>query len=262
MIKDNKLMLPKPRHLLVDGDIVAYKISYSCEEAIHWGDDMWTLHSDAEEGRIQVDIYLENLKQELEAKNITVFLSDSQNFRKEFFPEYKANRKNVRKPLILKAMREHLIKEWGALVEEKLEADDYIGIEATVDDSNYDRVIVSIDKDFKTVPCYLYNPDKSDEGVLKISKWEADRNHLHQTLTGDSSDNYSGCPKIGPKTADKLFAGKEEQFELWEAVLKQFDKAELSDSHALTQARVARLLRTGEYDFNTKKIKLWSPPKK
>ena len=250
------------RHLLVDGDIVAYKIAASCEEAVHWGDDMWTLHSDAGEGKIQVDYHLEMLRQELHADNLTVFLSSRGQFRKDFFPEYKANRIGVRKPLILNALKEHMVSEWGALLEDRLEADDYIGIEATTPDESFERIIVSVDKDFKGVPCKLYNPDRADEGVLTIDEQQADYNHLFQTLVGDSSDNYSGCPKVGPKTAEKVLGEERDLAAMWEIVLKTFDKGGLSSKHALIQARVARILRKGEYDFDTKQIKLWTPPKK
>ena len=36
-------------HLLVDGDIVAYQAATASEYPIHWGNDLWTLHSFADE---------------------------------------------------------------------------------------------------------------------------------------------------------------------------------------------------------------------
>ena len=44
--------------LLIDGDVVAYKIASVCEEPVHWGNDFWTLHADAYEGKTQVDIWI------------------------------------------------------------------------------------------------------------------------------------------------------------------------------------------------------------
>ena len=34
------------KYMLVDGDLLAYKLTSSLEEVINWGDDNWTLWSD------------------------------------------------------------------------------------------------------------------------------------------------------------------------------------------------------------------------
>lgn len=253
----------KPKHLLIDGDIIAYKVAAACEEPVHWGDDQWTLHADAGEGKIQVDSFIDMLTDELKAERLSVFLSSKENFRREIYPEYKAQRKLVRKPMILKPLRDHLFENWNAHSEERLEADDLIGIEATKEDSNYERVIVSVDKDFKTVPCSLFNPDKADEGVLKINVWQAFYNHMIQTLCGDSTDNYGGCPKVGPKTAVKILdKGGASEWDCWNSVREAYTKAGVTSSKAvLTQARMAYILKDGDYDFKTKEVKLWNPPR-
>ena len=253
------------RHLLIDGDIIAYKVASACEEPVHWGGDQWTLHADAKEGKIQVDNFIEMLQDELTASKVSVYLSSPKNFRKELYPEYKANRKSVRKPMILPALRDHMKKEWQALCEDRLEADDYIGIEATVKDA-YDRIVVSVDKDFKTVPCRLFNPDKADEGILTINEGAAFYNHMIQTLTGDSTDNYGGCPKVGPKTAEKILGklvNRQSFGHTWDAVKETFNKSGVTSPKAiLTQARMAYILRSDDYDFQTKEVKLWNPPQK
>ena len=41
----------KKRTLLVDGDILCYRIAIAIEEPTEWENDMWTLHSDAKLGR-------------------------------------------------------------------------------------------------------------------------------------------------------------------------------------------------------------------
>ena len=45
----------------------------------------------------------------------------------------------------------------------------------------------------------------------------------------------------------------------WQHVLKAYAKAGLSEEEALTQARVARICRSNDYDFKTKQVILWSP---
>ena len=247
--------------LLIDGDILAYKVASACEEAVNWGNDFWTLHADAMEGKTQVNIWIEDLKENLNATKTRVFLTGPSNYRTKLFPEYKANRRGTRKPMILGALRKHLRSKWGAEMEDGLEADDLIGIAATSPESN-GSIVVSIDKDFRSVPCKLYNPDKPEEGVRDITKEDADAYHFYQTLVGDSSDNYKGCPSYGPKKAEALLMKCANKGEAWEKILQVFDGAGLSSKHALTQARVARILRFGDYDFETEKVKLWKPQRK
>ena len=83
--------------LLVDGDILAYTIASNSEQAIHWGDDLWTLSADFKECKDKVKEYLKNISKNFNAKKIYIFLSDSNNFRKQIYPEYKLNRINRRK---------------------------------------------------------------------------------------------------------------------------------------------------------------------
>jgi DNA polymerase-1 len=116
-------------------------------------------------------------------------------------------------------------------------------------------VVVSADKDLKTIPCRLYNPHDGSDRV--ISEEEADYNHLFQTLIGDQSDGYPGCPGIGAKTAAKLL---EEHGAVWQTVVDAYKKAGLNEEEALRQARVARILRKGEFSSRTNKVKLWTPP--
>ena len=54
----------------------------------------------------------------------------------------------------------------------------------------------------------------------------------------------------------------------WYEVVRAFADAgtkknplNLTESDALIQARVSRILRHGEYDFDTKQVTLWEPPR-
>ena len=49
--------MPKSK-LLIDGDIIAYQIASQIEEPIHWGNDLWTLHSDFNMARKIFEEYL------------------------------------------------------------------------------------------------------------------------------------------------------------------------------------------------------------
>ena len=93
----------------------------------------------------------------------------------------------------------------------------------------------------------------------EIDKDTADYNFMKQTLVGDRTDGYAGCPSIGEKTAEKLLLPlKGDLVAMWNTVCKQFEKQNLSDKIALEQARLARILRNGEYNTKTFQPKLWS----
>jgi DNA polymerase-1 len=139
---------------------------------------------------------------------------------------------------------------------EGLEADDLMGIAGT-DPSWGETVIVSIDKDMSTVPCRVFNPAK-DIRPRHISEPMGDLFWMTQTLTGDATDGYKGCPKIGPVNAARILEEAGTSLtERWRAVLDTFAAAHLPPAHALLQARLARILRAGDYDKHRKEIKLW-----
>jgi DNA polymerase-1 len=117
--------------------------------------------------------------------------------------------------------------------------------------------MVSIDKDLKTVAGLHYNPNYPEDGIYEISTDDAHYNHMYQTLCGDSTDGYSGCPSIGPKTAAKILDVPTE--DMWIAVLEAFASKGLKYEDAIIQARVARILRGEDYIFSSNTLNLWEP---
>ena len=240
--------------LLIDGDIVAYQSAISSEVEVKWGDDLWTLHSHENEAKEMLDNTIAKMKKNLKADSIVVAITDKINFRKDVLPTYKDNRKQRRKPIVLGILRSYLIKKYNAIFYTGLEADDVLGILATKP-SKYDKVIVSIDKDFNQIPTKI---SRDGETITsEVTTQEADLFHMMQTLAGDSSDGYSGCPKIGMVTAKRLLGKKKTVESMWETVVETYKKAGLEERDALQQARVARILRHGEYDTKTGEVKLW-----
>lgn len=239
-------------HILIDGDILCYTTAAAVEKPVDWGNDMWTLHADFREAKQRIDVDIVEFVETLGGTDFTVCLSDSENFRKQLYPEYKANRAGVRKPVVFHELRGYLVENWDCQCWPRLEADDVMGILATGKD---DCVIVSADKDLRTVPTKVYNPSKPDLGIIEVSDKDADRNHLIQTLTGDRTDGYPGCPGIGPARAEKIVDGG------WPAIVDAYVKAGLNETVALTQARLARILRKGDYSRKSGLVKLWSPGK-
>jgi 5'-3' exonuclease len=251
--------MKKPVVLLIDGDILVYKLGFAAEKNIDWGDGVHTLSADEGEVRAGVDRTISQLKEELHAASVVVALTchDTPNFRKEFYPDYKAQR-TARKPLCWLAVRNHLIKMHGARIKPNLEADDVIGILATIPSTGQDRIVVSIDKDFKSVPCKYYN--MKSKQLMNITETQADRMFMQQTLTGDTIDNFKGIPGVGPKTASKILDFAPNLPSMWAAVVQAYKNHGLSAEEALTQARCARILRATDYDSPSKKPILWNPP--
>jgi DNA polymerase-1 len=241
---------------LIDADIVAFKASASTERPIDWGDGMWTLHAFEHEGIEYIHSYLHKIVNTLGDGEFSLFLTDPENWRKEVLPSYKSNRKGQRKPLTLQPLRQYMLDNMRAVMVPSMEADDLLGITAT---NETDCVIVSEDKDLATIPCQLFNPAK-DEAVRTISEFDADYLHMKQTLTGDPVDGYAGLAGCGDKTAEKILDGCETVKEMWAAVVQAYSKKKLSEEVALTQARVARICRASDFDFNTGKVILWKPP--
>ncbi len=251
------------RTLLIDADVVAYNAAASKEVATHWGDGYWTWHCDENVVKAAILEMLDRYMDELKGTDMKLCLTDSEgNFRFGVLPSYKGNRKNTKKPLVLRSIKQWLIDEHQAYFRPTLEGDDCMGILATANVIKGEKVIVSIDKDMKTIPGLFCH--RLEDGIMEITEAEADYWHLYQTLIGDTTDGYSGCPGVGPKAAEKIIGLSSEASDLdmghaWSLVVKAFKKAALSKADALQQARVARILRASDYDFKKKEPILWSP---
>ncbi|WEM05522.1 RNaseH [Ralstonia phage BOESR1] len=244
------------RIALIDADVTAFASAVVSEKPIDWGDGVWTLHADEDEGRRIFAESIDRIQTKVEADKVILAFSDSANWRKGVLPTYKSNRAGSRQPLIRKALTEWAKEEYETFVRPTLEGDDVLGILATMKRKGDDEYIIcTIDKDLKTIPGLHYNI-KHDK-MFEVTEEEADRWHLMQTLMGDATDGYDGCPGIGPVSAKKIL----DKDPSWAAVVKAFDKAGLGEEEALVQARVARICRAEDYNFQTKTVKLWTPPK-
>lgn len=214
--------------------------------------------------RNYLDKKIKQIKEKTKSKHCVICFSSKTNFRKELNPNYKSSRKSL-KPAVFEYVKQYLSQNYTALEREGLEADDLIGILATFHGKiknipEGEKVIWSMDKDFKTVPSVFFR--ENAKGKLKkfiVSVKGADYNWLLQTFAGDSTDGYNGCPNVGKTRAIKIL-GEVKDFDLktaWEKVLHTFAEHGLNKNEAVLQARCARILRAEDYDFKTKEIKLW-----
>ncbi len=275
--------------LLIDGDTLAFIASAACQMTANDGGTHYPVAFQAEGERI-VDNKIAKLMEQLGADDIKVFLScpSEENWRLRVDPDYKGNRKNSQRPLILDPLKRYLRVAYGATHLAYLEADDTLGIYATHPDLvPGDKIVVGRDKDFATIPG-LHHQLKDEEGgrpiVRTVTPLEAERAHFIQTLSGDAVDGYPGCPGIGKTLAerivdspDKLVArkgvitrGKNKGKEtlkwysagpspIWEAVVSRYEKAGLKEADALKTGRLAKILLANDYDIETSTVYLWEP---
>lgn len=146
---------------------------------------------------------------------VCCFDTKEPSFRKEIYPEYKANRGEMPEDLVAQVpYLKQLVKYMGIHRMEQVgyEADDLIGSLAILSNNkNLQTFIVSGDKDFAQLVnenTFLLDTMKSKtynaEGVEK--KWGVPPEQMldYLSLIGDVSDNIPGVRGIGPKGANKL----------------------------------------------------------
>ena len=119
---------------------------------------------------------------------------------------------------------------------------------------------------------------------------DADKYHMRQTLMGDTTDGYGGVPGVGeafegslmdwldnPKFYEKTikvmsrgprkgqevvdYVGREpmDGETLWDCMVSLAASKGMTEEDLLVQARVARILRVGEWNDETGEPVLWSP---
>jgi DNA polymerase-1 len=247
--------------LLIDADVLAYQFAFRNTESWKWDeeDEEVTERLQPEKAKKEVELFIGDLRDHLKGDEVHIILSDrKENFRKQLEPTYKATRKA--KPTLWEDMRSYLedSSAHGFPVHHlpRLEGDDVLGIMGTHPKRGRRSIIVSIDKDMKTVPCRLFLFNKPDDGVRHIDRDEAVRFHMLQTLTGDAVDEYKGIPGVGPKKAERHLDGVPRE-DLWDAVVELYSKYNMTEEDALLQARLAYILQHGDYRKGG--IRLWKP---
>lgn len=195
----------------VDGDVCLYRIGFVTE-------------NETEESAISsLDLYLDEILTEVNAKEYKIFLSCSRedNFRLKYNHEYKANRPE-RKPTHFKALKQHLLDKHNALVGVTEEADDLIGIAQYKDPDG--SIGVTNDKDILYgVVGHKYNCVTKNFNYN--SPEEATKYFYRQLLMGDRTDNIDGIYGLGKakslkivehlETEEDLFLEVQNQYRMW-----------------------------------------------
>lgn len=194
-----------------------------------------------------------------EIEGYKMYLTDNRgNFRKKVDKEYKANRKNMRKPVHLELIMNHLVAKHNAEYAVGQEADDALGINQTED-----TVICTTDKDLLMIPGCHYNWVKDE--YQYISREEGLRFFYTQILTGDPVDNIKGIPGIGKAKAGKILGKTRDETELciktWEAFLEYHMKENGDDIKEAHKKAYKDYTKTGRLiKIREEEDELWTPP--
>ena len=215
---------PEKPHLLIDADILTYSIPF-------------IFMQEAEE-----DICLQTLDKKIrgiirktKAHTYQLYLTGEGNFREDIAitAAYKGGRKKD-KPTHYKSSRDFMVKCWGAIVVDGMEADDAITIYAT---QNKDCVIASIDKDLKQVGGWHYRWSVGERkanmeyisqlGYLRLNEerkleFGGDKGLYAQMIIGDKVDNIIGLKGKGDVSAYEALKDCENEEELKEKVFELY----------------------------------------
>lgn len=282
--------------LVMDGDWLVFQAMVAAEFDASWEEEVWHRCCDHAKAR---EILYESIKAYASRKKvwagapIVLAFTDRINWRKVLVdPTYKENRAVVKKPV---GYFEFLDSVWSdpqflSVLEERLEGDDCMGIIASnpAQFNTKKVVLVSCDKDFKTIPgCDFLHCTTGEiytQDMLSATYW-----HMYQTMKGDITDGYGGIPGCGEKFVEEFLeepykfvqettvakSGKnkgqevtkwvktprDESDSLWDCIVTVAAKAGMTEDEVIAQARMARILRACDYDIQTREITLWDPEK-
>ncbi len=243
--------------LLIDADMLLYRIAAGLQRDHDWGDDIVSVTLDLRAAKSVLKEEMERVLNTLGGTLYKLCFSDpNKNFRNDVSADYKAGR--GRKPCGYRLLVEHCFQNYECLCIPGLEADDIMGIMMT-DLNRKNGIIVSGDKDMFTIPGRHLDlfKGKGWEDVRVVDAQEAHYNHMMQTLCGDSTDNYPGCRGVGKVTAAKILSG--EQGNLWSLVLDTFLQKGFDEDFAIQQARLARILHASDIGEANNSVVLWEP---
>ena len=256
----------KPFELLIDADPLLYQSLLASEEEIEWTDnDIWTLVADLKQAKEIFNAKVTDLIHLSGCSLYSLCFSDTKNFRKEFAPYYKGNRKGKRKPVGFKAFKEWAMEEGvsneavgRSLLWPNLEADDIIGILGTEPKPKHPRVIYSIDKDLDNIAGIHFKIEEKDDDVhvlfLTLTPEESYKNFLTQCLSGDPVDNISGLKGYGKVKSTKAL----EKSPTWRTVVSTYISSGMSEADAVETARLVHILHWDDYNMETGKVRLWN----
>jgi DNA polymerase-1 len=248
------------RILLIDGDILAYKFAAANEQTIDWGEGVSRPTPTSTDAKANLDEHIKSHSSWDSTPTTTSSPSRTRRTSARTSPVLQVPSASARSnPSSAGNWRTTSARPTPPSGSRGWRGTTFSGSSRRTRSStpSAEKIIVSDDKDMQTIPCTLYR-----QGELRRDREEADYYHLFQTLTGDRTDGYPGCPSVGPVKAAKwlLREPAARSRTLWWHVESSTASSGSRPSRledALLQARLARILRHEDYDYQRKEPKLW-----
>ena len=249
---------------LADGDVILYQCGFSADTQVRkqWTEENPELGQPSEDYFAELDYtafalhnakqLLLTMQQQFTGGPVRVYLTGTGNYREQLAvtKPYKGNRDTKHKPKYFKELKEYLLDVWQAEMIHGREADDAMGCAqwARWKDGHEDTVIATIDKDLDNIPGYHYNWRRDE--VYYVDQDKADRLFWLQALTGDTVDNIQGIPGCGPKTAEKILAGKDSWEDMYAAVRNEYIAKGLGEDSFYENASLVWIQREEGLNFD------------
>lgn len=149
-----------------------------------------------------VDKWMKEIFKETQATHYIGALTVGKCFRYQVFPEYKANRKGLTKPLYYKEVEDYLIDKYNCVFKIGYEADDIVNICKVLYKDTYECIIASNDQDILSLEGTHYNTTK--KVWVSTDKQKAQYEFWKDMITGQPGDGIKGLPGKGDKFASIL----------------------------------------------------------
>jgi len=222
--------------VIIDSDSLCYANAFAVQEKDDIG-DVQVVKNGEKFLRSKLRKSIKTIVSETGATDYKLYLTGKGNFRESEEGEkpslYKANRKDMIRPLLLPEARQYLVEEFNAIIINDMEADDQVCIEQTYCiEHDIDCCIAHIDKDINQQSGWHYKWEifGKPSDMYFVTEEEGLRNLYVQALVGDKVDNImyyfseeSGTWKknygLGQKGAEKYLAVHQTEEEMYQAVL-------------------------------------------
>ena len=211
--------------LLIDADSLIFASCYRKRENPE--DEKY--YTDIADARTKFDqqfmAIVNSLEEVYNIDKVITFSGSKGNFRKILTNTYKANRKDAVLPPLLNEMHKFVKQQYDSIYGYGVETDDMVArywYNISQDIGRNEVMIVSIDKDYRQIPCLLFNYHYMHREIYDISEDQAMYNFYEQMIAGDQSDGVNYFKGKGKKFSEKYFVNCDTKYKYTRKLFELF----------------------------------------